>query len=380
MARNGFKVMDSDMHLTEPADLWQRYIDPVFKEIAPIGLSGGTRLDGVSLPGNRHFLRPPVGKWFKALKAHMEPNNAGYQFAIDRGWDGVSQLTAMDQEGIDVAILYPTRGLYVLGLDSQETIGAAGLDPVFAAAIARAYNDWLYNFCAPDRKRLVAAAMIAPHNISAAVAEARRAVTQLGFRAIFMLPGLVNKRPWHHRSYDPLWAECERLGVPVAFHGGGPDHLTDYGLELTDMMMMWHTFSHSLGPMAAAVSLTAGGVLERFPQLRLGFLEANCTWAPWLFSRLDDEYEEYIGRFEIQLQAKPSEYFRRNCFVSVEADEKPVRLYVDWFGDDNVVFSTDYPHPDSKFPHAVEKFLSLPLSETSKRKFLWDNCAKLYDL
>ena len=380
MARNGFKVMDSDMHLTEPADLWQRYIDPAFKEIAPIGLSGGTRLDGVSLPDNRHFLRPPAGKWFKALKAHMESNNANYQFAIDRGWDGVSQLSAMDQEGIDVAILYPTRGLYVLGLDSQETIGAAGLDPVFAAAIARAYNDWLYDFCAPDRKRLVAAAMIAPHNVPGAVAEARRAVTELGFRAIFMLPGLVNRRPWHHRSYDPLWAECERLGVPVAFHGGGPDHLTDYGLELDDVMMMWHTFSHSLGPMSAAVSLTAGGVLKRFPKLRASFLEANCAWAPWLFSRLDDEYEEYIGRFEIQLQAKPSEYFRRNCFVSVEADEKPVRLYVDWFGDDNVVFSTDYPHPDSKFPHAVEKFLDLPLSETSKRKFLWDNCAKLYDL
>jgi hypothetical protein len=84
MARNGFKVMDSDMHLTEPADLWQRYIDPAFKEIAPIGLSGGTRLDGVSLPDNRHFLRPPVGKWFKALKAHMESANADYQFAIDR--------------------------------------------------------------------------------------------------------------------------------------------------------------------------------------------------------------------------------------------------------------------------------------------------------
>jgi predicted TIM-barrel fold metal-dependent hydrolase len=132
--------------------------------------------------------------------------------------------------------------------------------------------------------------------------------------------------------------------------------------------------------MAAAVSLTAGGVFQNFPKLRVGFLEANCSWAPWLLARLDDHYEDYIGRFEVDLKLKPSEYFRRNCYVSVEADEKTAKLYVDWFGDDNVVFSTDYPHPDSKFPYAVEKFLTLPLSDQTRRKFLWDNCARFYGI
>lgn len=144
--------------------------------------------------------------------------------------------------------------------------------------------------------------------------------------------------------------------------------------------MMWHTFSHSLGPMAAAVNFTAGGVFDRFPKLRAAFLEANCSWAPWLFCRLDDHYEEYTGRFEVKLAAKPSEYFRSNCFVSVEADEAAARLYIQWFGDDNVVFSTDYPHPDSKFPHSVQRFLNLPINRESQRKILWDNCARLYDL
>jgi predicted TIM-barrel fold metal-dependent hydrolase len=194
------------------------------------------------------------------------------------------------------------------------------------------------------------------------------------------LPGIVNNRPWHHPAYDPLWEECQRLNVPVVFHGGGADFLTDFGLRLHDVMMMWHTFSHCLGPMSALVSFTAGGVFDRFPHLRAGFLEANCSWAPWLFSRLDDHYEEYIGRFEVKLERKPSEYFKSNCYVSVEPDEAPVSLYVQWFGDDNVVFSTDYPHPDSKFPHSIEKFLKLPLTETTKRKFLWDNCARLYAL
>ncbi len=310
----------------------------------------------------------------------MTPVEHEYEFAERRGFDGVSQLQAMDREGIDVAFLYPSRGLFVLGVDSSETAGSAGIDPALATDIARAYNDWLYDFMAPDRKRMYGAAMVAPHDVKAAVAETRRCVEKYGFKAIFLLPGQINKRPWHDPHYDALWAECEQLGIPVVFHGGGPDHLNDFGQGLYDKLMLWHTFSHSLGPMAALVSFAGGGVLERFPRLRAGFLEANCSWAPWLLARLDDHYEEYIGRFEVKLTKLPSEHFRDNCYVSVEADEKPARLLVDYIGDSNVVFSTDYPHPDSKFPHAVEKFLSMPLPDEVRRKFLWDNCARLYDI
>ena len=77
---------------------------------------------------------------------------------------------------------------------------------------------------------------------------------------------------------------------------------------------------------------------------------------------------------------KPSEYLLRNCFLAVEADEAPARHYIEDFGDDNLVFSTDYPHADSKFPHATDEFLRLPLPDSSKKKILWDNYAKLYGL
>src|SRR5262249_8850352 len=161
-------------------------------------------------------------------------------------------------------------------------------------------------------------------------------VEKLGFKAIFLLPGIINKLQWHDPYYYPLWEECQRLGIAVGFHGGGPDALTDFGVGFTDSyLMMHHTMSHSVGPIAALVSFTSGGVLERFPKLRVGFLEANCSWAPWLMTRLDDHYEDYIGRFEVNLNMKPSEYFKRNCYVSVEADEKTAQLFVDWFGDDN---------------------------------------------
>jgi uncharacterized protein len=383
--KNGFKVVDSDMHLIEPADLWQRYMDRKFRDCAPVGNNAPIpRNIGVDLSGGKPSQHPEAAphmhNWFRALSAHMTPVEPEYEFAAKRNFDGESQLLAMDREGIDVAALYPSRGLFVLGVDSSETAGSNGIDPALATAIARAYNDWLYEFMAPDRKRMYGAAMVAAHDVKGAAAETRRCVEKYGFKSIFLLPGQINKRPWHDPSYDPLWAECEQLGIPVAFHGGGPDHLNDFGQGLYDKLMLWHTFSHCVGPMAALVSFAGGGVLERFPRLRAGFLEANCSWAPWLLARLDDHYEEYIGRFEVKLTKLPSEHFRDNCYVSVEADEKPAGMIVDYLGDNNVVFSTDYPHPDSKFPHAVDKFLSMPLRDEVRRKFLWDNCARLYNL
>jgi predicted TIM-barrel fold metal-dependent hydrolase len=381
MAKNGFRVLDSDMHVVEPVDLWPRYIDPAYRDRAPVGLNRHQRDLGVTVNGVTLGAGESTLARNRAKQVQMQSKESLYAFAAERGWDAASQLQAMDAEGIDVAVLFPSRGLFVLGLDSIEVDRRTGLDPGYAAAIARAYNDWMRDFCAAGRSRLYGAGMIAPHDIEASVAETRRCVKDLGFKAMFVLPGCVNKRPWHHPAYDPIWAECERLDIPIVFHGGGKDLLTpDFGLEVFDLVMMFHTFSHPLGPMSALVSMTAGGVFERYPTLRAGYLEGNCSWAPWLLYRLDEQYE-WRGRLENpQLTMRPSEYFRRNCFVSVEADEEPVRWYVQALGDENVVFSTDYPHADAKFPHAVERMLQLPVSDESKRKFLWDNCARLYKL
>ncbi|HEY8514702.1 MAG TPA: amidohydrolase family protein [Candidatus Binatia bacterium] len=383
MTKNGLLVADSDMHVFEPPDLWQRYIDPAWRHAAPIGLTELRRDMRVKVKS--HVLlrlgavRPlAVEGGAGAWKAEHDD---AYAAAEKRGWDPTSQREAMDTEGVDRAVLFPTRGLFVLGLDSPEMMGPDGLEGPLAAAIARAYNDWLHDFLRELPGRAYGAAMIAPHDVPAAVAETRRAVEKLGFKAIFLSPGAVGRRPWHHPAYDPLWAECEALGVAVAFHGGGQNHLKpDFSLEIFDKLMMWHTFSQPLGVMAAAVSLTAGGVLERFPRLRVALLEGNCSWAPWLFYRLDEHWE-WLGKTEApELRMKPSEYFLRNCWLSVEADEEPVKQYIERFGDDNLVFSTDYPHADSKYPHAVETFLKLPLSESSQRKILWDNWSRLYDV
>ena len=245
--------------------------------------------------------------------------------------------------------------------------------PAFATAIARAYNDWLRDFCNEAPERMYGAAMVAPHDPEGAVLEARRAVEELGFKAVFLAPGTVNRRPWHHPAYDPLWAEIARLGVPIAFHGGGQTYLTpDFGLEVLDPLMLWHTFSQPLGIQFVTACLCSGGVLERHPNLKVALLEGNCSWAPWFLYRLDEHWE-WTGWSEApELTMPPSEYFKRNCWIAVEADEVTAPQFVDTFGDERMVFSTDYPHGDSKYPHSVDAFDKLPLSDATKARIVVD--------
>ena len=222
--------------------------------------------------------------------------------------------------------------------------------------------------------------MISPFDIEMAIAEVRRCVQDLGLKGLFIRPNIVNGRNWHDRYYDPLWAEIERQGVPLGFHEGTHVPIAETGDRFDDGYWMFHTCAHPMEQMLAAVSLIGGGVLERFPTLKVAFLEANCAWVPWLLWRLDEHFE-LAGKLENpDLTMKPGEYFRRQCFASIEADEIPAQIIEQYDLIDNVVFSTDYPHHDAKYPHSSEEFLKLPLSEMTKTKILWDNCARLYNL
>ena len=384
MALRDNVICDSDLHVMEPPDLWERYMEPEYAHAAPKGLAELPRDMRVRvqnsivtrLPG----VRPQTPQGERRMGWRTEHESV-YAPAEARGWDAASQIDAMDAEGLDLAVMFPSRGLFVLGLDSSEQIGADGLTPGFASAIARAYNNWLKDFCDHSPDRMFGAGMVAPHDPEGAVIEARRCVEELGFKAIFLSPGTVNRRPWHHPAYDPLWAEIQRLDVPITFHGGGQTYLTpDFGLEVLTELMLWHTFSQPLGIQFVMACLCGGGVLERFPELRVGLLEGNCSWAPYMTYRLDEHWEWTGYREAPDLTMPPSEYFKRQCWIAVEADEETVPHFIDTFGDDKLIYSTDYPHGDSKFPHAVEAFDKLPMSAESKAKAVGQNWSDLYKI
>ena len=373
--KNGFKVIDSDMHIIEPPDLWQRYIDPEFKDRGPVGLTD--RVGDLRMVG-------PDGKPWGRTEIAIQDNpqrQQGQDFArnqerfkpyAEAGWTGEVQLQAMDEEGIDVAVIYPSRGLFALTIPD--------MDRRLAAAMSRAYNDWLYEFCAPDRKRLVGAGMISPFDIEDTVLESYRCVKELGFRGVFLRPNEVHDRNWHDPYYEPLWTALEELGAPIGFHEGAGSQLRQVGEQFGSNGMLRHVFCHPVEQKLAAASFCGGGILERHPNLRAAFLEGNCSWIPFLLWRLDEHWERTGDVHAPELTMAPSEYFKRQCFASIEGDEEPAKYVIDWMGNERLVFSTDFPHGDSKFPVSVDKFLELPLTDDDKRKILWDNCAYYYGI
>ncbi len=370
MAKNGFRAMDCDMHVFEPVDMWQRYIDPKFADRAPVGTGETTvTLEGKDLMGVPLIDTPDSAE---QRARQLREREITYKVHRERCWDGASQIYAMDREGLDAAVLFPTRGLYTHAVD--------GMDPELADAISRAYDDWMYDFCQADPKRLFGMAHVSPHDMDSAVREARRSVEKLGFRGVFLRSNIANERNWHDRFYDPLWAECERLGVPVAFHGAGnPPQMSEAAkvADHFDSLMLQHTAYHPIPQMLNVISFCAAGILARFPGLRVAFLEGNASWVPWLMYRMDEKYE-WIGYESPDLEMPPSEYFKRQCYVSVDADEWPAKYMEDAGFADSVVFSTDYPHADAKFPRMLDIFLKQDFSDDFKRKVLWDNCARLY--
>ncbi len=381
--KNGFRVMDSDLHTMEPDGLWEKYLEPPFKKFAPTFARKADNASNQPLIGignleigemSKRSRTAVVGKDLQRRAFARHPH---YAVAHSRGYDPESHVQAMDIEGIDVAVLYGTRGRQVLMHDD--------LDPDVAAALARAHNDWTHDYCRHAPSRLKFAAQVAFHNVPAAVAEARRAVRELGAVAVIGNPNPINGRHVHDPAMEPLWEAIEELEVPVGFHPTGQSSLRDdiarRYLDHPNGRVIGVAGRNPTELMFAFASMAAGGVLERHPRLRCAFLEGTCGWLPWWLWRLDEAWEKFGPGSEVQISQLPSQYFFRQCYVATDADEKVLRQVVEAVGDDAIVVSTDYPHSDGLFPHAIEEFVALEgVSEKTKAKILWDNCARLYKL
>ena len=287
MAKHGFRVMDSDMHVVEPADLWERFIDPAYRDEAPRTLGDPNLPVDIRLEfAGRGFTRSNIHSEASRHTYLMRRQKSAprYREMASQGFDAASQLQAMDIEGIDVAVLFPTKGLLVPWVD--------GIDPGLAMAVCRAYNDWLCEFCQEDPHRLRAVAQVSLHDGELAVAEAQRTVREKGMVAVWTRPNPTNGQNLHDPSLYPFWAEMERLDVPVCLHSGDGPYMPSVGADrFLGNWMMSHTADHSLEMMLAMQSLILGGVLERFPKLKVAFLEANCAWVPWWLWRLEEHYE-----------------------------------------------------------------------------------------
>jgi len=377
--KDGYRVVDADAHVIEPDDLWTRYIDESLRRRAPRHLNRAFAIEVDGLPINT------PADWETETSAEQTARRDErisatfaelFPAAYARGFDAVAQLTDMDVEGVDLAFLYPSYGLFA--------VASSDLDPLIAAATCRAYNNWLADFCGGDRERLHGVGMIALQDPDAAAAEVLRVHDELGFRAVFARPNPICGRNLDDSAYEPVWKALSERRMTLGLHEGGMPPLPQAGSDRLTNAEQKHICSHPMEQMVAAVSLIYGGVLERFPALQVAFLEAGCGWVPFWLERMDDHYEKGLARdfgAANDLTRPPSEYFASQCYVAADADEAMLAPVIELLGDERIVFSTDYPHPDSKYPHAVESFLALPgVSDDSKRRILWDNALALYGM
>ena len=369
MGKQGFQVMDSDLHVIEPRNLWDDYLDPKFRGriVTAADTSGQMRahVDGKIMP-------PYADRPERQRAWSLRMDRPGWE-RIRRGTPAKDVLEAMDVEGIDVGILFRTWATQAINIDD--------LEPAFAGAMSRAWNRWIADLCGENLARMKPSALVPLQDIGLAVAEARFGVREMGAVTLVLPSHLVNGRPIYDRYYDPLWAAAQEMDVTVSFHGNHAVYGDHLARRYLDNLVLSHACGQPVEMMLTLGAVVTGGVLSRFPRLRMAFLEGNCGWVPWWLWALDERWEAWGDRELFQQDAKPSELFRRQCYVSVEPEEELCKYVVAEIGDENLVLSTDWPHDDSRFPHSIDSFLALPyLTSETKRKVLWDNCARLYNL
>jgi uncharacterized protein len=337
--KNGMVIIDADGHAVD--------YEPVYRERLPERYRNRTTI----YPSD-NFDRTQNGK----LAAKRPPSP-------------VQNLADNAQEGIDLQIIYPTGGLMLTRVREHD----------YAIALCRAYNDWLYDWCAIDRTRLKAVALVPLHvDTRAAIEEMGRAVSKLGSVGV-MVNTYDRSRNVAHRDFWPFYEECARQGVAVAFHASGSDTLDP--LCHFENFLHIHTLSHAPEQLIACTAVIYSGLLEKFQNLRVAFLEAGIGWVPFWMEHMDEEYE--FRRFDAPLlKAKPSEYMTcGRVFVSCEPEEKTLRYVPQFFPADNILFASDYPHWDGQFPDAVSTLADRgDIADSLKRKIFFDNPQRFYGM
>lgn len=340
-----FRVIDVDGHCVERDSQILNYAE-----------YRGKSLKGLDAPLS---IWPSLDGWFRVASD-----------ALAAG-DAESWVSFLEDTGMEMTFLYPTSGL------------AFGLiqDRYWAVSLAKAYNDWLYNSYTKRDRRLQGIALLPVHDVPAAVTELRRAVKELGMRGALLPGATVLGKSYGHADFDPLWAEAERLDVALAIHGAPSK---GFGFDHFDTFIKTHTLEHPFAILVQLTSMIFDGVFERFPRLRVAFLEAGCGWVPYMMDRMDEEYERRGARWAPALKRGPSEVFRSGqIYVSCEVEERTLPYVLELFGEDHVFFASDYPHERRRdeFLKDIPEFVArTDLSDKAKEKILSRNTQRFYRL
>jgi predicted TIM-barrel fold metal-dependent hydrolase len=360
-------VIDADGHANEPNDLFDRYLEKEFRSIGPkvveIGNVQYWMVEGKLFPrpvGN-YGHGTPNGYLFRKGKPDMAINSPGLD-------DVEGRLKDLDKEGIDVQVVYPNIMALASHLDNAE----------LAAAMCRAFNNYCAEKCRLYNGRVRAVAAVALQNPGEAAKELRRAIG-MGLVA-GVVTGTVGQRNLDDPYFDEFFRTANELEAAVGVHWITGCFDSPGQERFKDPYFYIHMVGMPFNLMIGIMTLIGGGIMEKYPRIKFVFLEIGAAWLPYWMWRMDDHYGREMHTAGVP--KKPSEYVRSDsCFVSCEPDEEGLAHTTQVLGEDRIVFASDYPHGDCDFPHSVTKFRKrTDISEELKKKILWDNAARLYQI
>ena len=371
----GYRLVSSDSHVVEPPDLWTRFIDPEYRHRAPRVV----REDGFDrwyADGDVSF--GIVGSDTQAGRRFEAPESIRieglYEDVRRGGYDPHAHVEDMDLDGVSGDVVYPSVGLETWLIPSTDLL----------SAVFRAYNDWLAEFCAPYPDRIKGMAMVNVDVVADGVGELRRAAS-LGLAG-----ATIPQRPLFGRydgaMYGPLWEAAEALGMPLAMHSGTSRWIPNEKATFGNSRGMVEFINQEYDMRDNVVAMIFSGVFERHPGLKVGLVEYEVSWAPYLLYRMDVAYQEIrrperFGGRRFSGDMLPSDMFRRNMFICFQEDGLGMQMR-EYLGVETLMWGNDYPHAESTFPRSkeiVERILEgVPLEE--KRLIAGENCARLFKM
>jgi predicted TIM-barrel fold metal-dependent hydrolase len=305
-------------------------------------------VDELLFSADSHVIEPE-GLWKRELPASLRgraPELGGRRGGDHPGaMEKTERVNEMTADGVSGEVIFPTHGLRVLSLE----------DPDLEEACVRVYNDWLIDYCNVDPDRLIGLAMLTLYNVDSAIAEMERC-RDLGFRGVTIWQVPHPDLPFSSDHYDRFWAAAQELAMPVNMHIlSGFGYSSQPRNERTTLDRHRSSVNHKmLQTMDGLYDFIFAGVLERYPGLKIVLAESEVGWLPFVLEQWDYYHIRHgANRPEEMLPLSPSTYFNRQVYATFFNDSVGAHL-LNWWGQDNCMWSNDYPHGNSIWPHSRE--------------------------
>jgi predicted TIM-barrel fold metal-dependent hydrolase len=364
------RVIDTDGHICEPRDLWNSYIPQRYRADAIRLERDSDGQDWVWVNGRQRKNLPPASA---CVPAGMDdPDHMPtWDDILPGSYDGAARVKVLDEEGIERALLFPS--LYLLNGDIE--------DPAVAAAACHGYNAWIADMCRDGNGRLDAVGVVPLQDVTLAAREVAH-IARLGLKGVCFRPERYKGLALYDDSLKPFWNEVAGSGLFAAVHGSFGSLMPSFASGRYQNNFFVHMICHPFEQMAACLDIVAGGVLDRHPGLRVAFLESGLGWLEYWLERMDEHFES-MRHHVPWLKRKPSELFRAQCFISIEADEAHRMPRLRELGLEQCIFwGADYPHYDCTYPGAVRALEShlAPLEPTLADRVRHVNAERLLGL